>query len=305
MRQATSMPALSGFAVDLGGTKLAAARLEAGQVVARAQTATDGGAGPEAQIAAMAELLERLGHQRGAPLGVAVTGRLGRDGCWGAVNTGTLRRVADVPLAGMLAARFGAARALNDAAAAAWAEHQLGAGRGSENFLYLTVSTGVGGGLVLGRRLLDSGNGLAGHVGFVSSPDARDLCGSGRRGTVESIAGGRALAAAAAAAGHPGRDARGVFAAAAAGDAWAEELVACSARAIACLVADLTAALGLERVALGGSIGLAPGYLDRVQTALAQEPPLFQPELCAAALGQDSALTGALLRALDTKETQR
>ncbi|MFG6661095.1 ROK family protein [Sulfitobacter sp. 915] len=304
MSTASSLDALTGFAVDLGGTKLAAARFERGKAVGRERCVTDGAASLEVQVDAMAQLLRRLGHRHGAPLGVAVTGRLDRDGRWGAVNVGTLSSISDVPLVDALMARFGAACALNDAAAAAWAESRFGAGIGAENFLYLTVSTGVGGGVVLGDRLVSSPNGLAGHVGFVSTPEGGDLCGSGRTGTVESVAGGRALAAAAAEAGYPELDARGVFAASAQGESWAEVLVARSARTTARLVADITAVLGLERVALGGSIGLAPCYLDRMEASLAKEPVLFRPELCRALLGQDSALVGALAQAIEKQETQ-
>jgi N-acylmannosamine kinase len=297
---------LDGFAVDLGGTKIAAARIAGGQLVARHQVATDPDAALHGQIAAMAALLADLGHRPGVPLGVAVTGRLSRDGRWHAVNQGTLGAIAGAPLGTTLQAAFGAARAVNDAAAAAWAEARFGAGQGAENFLYLTASTGVGGGIVLGGRLLESANGLAGHVGFMGSRLGRGLCGSGRAATVEGIAAGRALAAAAAEAGHPGLDARGVFAASAAGEGWAEPLIERSAAALAGLIGDLTAALGLDRVALGGSIGLAPGYIGRVAGHLAAEPALFRPALVTADLGQDSALLGALALAVqDNRQDDR
>ncbi|MEZ5864729.1 MAG: ROK family protein [Geminicoccaceae bacterium] len=188
----------------------------------------------------------------------------------------------------------GAATCCNDAAAATFAEAHFGAGRGSRHFAYLTVSTGVGGGIVLDGRLLQSRNGLAGHVGFVSSPFGRSTCGSGRHGTVESTAAGRAIAAEAEALGHAYADARAVFEAAAEGRAWAESIIAGSARAVATLIADLTAIVGLDRVAIGGSVGLATGYLDRVRQALAGEPELFRVELVRAGLGHDSALLGAL-----------
>ncbi|WP_347266245.1 ROK family protein [Paracoccus sp. (in: a-proteobacteria)] len=151
-----------------------------------------------AQIDTLAALLADPGFRQVEALGVAVAGRVDAAGNWHAVNRDTLRAISAAPPGAMLAARFGGrCRAVNDAAAAALAEAALGAGRGARNFACLTVSTGVGGGLVLGGRRLDSGNGLAGHVGLVSSRLAQDRCGSGRIGTVESVAGGRAIAAAA------------------------------------------------------------------------------------------------------------
>lgn len=281
---------ISGFAVDLGGTKTAAARIEDGRVTQRLQEATDAGAEVSAQIGSVAALLERLGYRYGAPLGVAVAGRVDVAGKWHAVNRATLSAIDDASLGDQLRARFGArSRALNDAAAAALAEARLGAGRGARNFAYLTVSTGVGGGLVLDGRLLESRNGLAGHVGFSSSRFSEALCGSGRRGTVESVASGKAIAREAGMA-----DARAVFE-----SGQHTEIIDRSAAAIAALIADLTSILGLDRVAVGGSIGLADGYLDRVRAHLAREPELMRPEVEPAALGQDSGLIGALLAASD------
>lgn len=277
---------VSGFAVDLGGTKTAAARIEDGQVVARLQTSTDAGADMDVQVEVIAGLLAELGYGHGEPLGVAVTGRVDRQGDWHAINTGTLPGISAAPLGATLRRRFGhRAHCVNDAAAAALAEARLGAGRGTYNFAYLTVSTGVGGGLVLGGRLIDSGNGLAGHVGFAGSRLGDQRCGSGRLGTVESVAGGRAIAAAA---GLP--DARSVFE-----HGGFDGIVDRSAAAIAGLIGDLTAILGLDRVAVGGSIGLAPGYLPRVLRHLEDEPALFRPEVVPAELNHDSGLVGALL----------
>lgn len=286
--------ALTGFAVDLGGTKIAAARIEGGQVAERLLAPTDNAADPGAQIAAIRSLLDRLGHRWQAPLGVAVAGRVDEAGAWHAVNTGTLPAILGFPLERDLATDLGAATCLNDAAAAALAEGLYGAGSASASFAYLTVSTGVGGGLVIGNRLVSSANGLAGHVGFVTSRFASGPCGCGRMATVESIAGGRGMAAAAAAVGYDDIDARAVFAAAAEGADWADRIVATSAGAVAALIGDLTAILGLDTVAVGGSIGLAPGYLDRMRAALASEPDLFRPRLVHAALGHDAPLIGAL-----------
>jgi predicted NBD/HSP70 family sugar kinase len=284
---------LTGFAVDLGGTKIAAARIVAGEVVVRRQADTDRTGSPEQQVMAMFEQLNLLGFKRGDPIGIAVTGRIDRAGLWHAVNTGTLTSVGGFDLAGAVAHDIGPATCSNDAAAAALAEAQFGAGRALRSFAYLTVSTGIGGGLVMDGRLLTSTNGLAGHVGFTTSISAKDLCGSGRQSTVESVAGGRAIAAAARAAGHD-VDARAVCAAALAGAPWAEAIIARSAGAVAGLVADLAAILGLDGIAIGGSIGLSSGYLARVRAILAAEPMLFHVPVMVATLGNDAPLLGAL-----------
>jgi N-acetylmannosamine-6-phosphate 2-epimerase / N-acetylmannosamine kinase len=288
---------LNGYAIDLGGTKIAAARIDSGRITARVQMETDRHSGLTGQIDTMADLLAQIGYQPGTPLGVAVAGRITSEGHWHAVNAGTLTAVSGVPLHAALRARFGGSViAINDAQAATSAEWHLGAGRGSDAFAYLTVSTGVGAGIMLNGQLLHSRNGLAGHAGFLSSRVAGTTpCGSGRIGTVESCASGGAIAQAAATLGHTGLDARAVFGRARAGEAWADALIDRSAQAIATLIADLAAMLGIDRVAIGGSIGLSPDYLARVVQQLLHEPPLFRPDVTPAHLDHDSALFGAVL----------
>jgi N-acylmannosamine kinase len=289
--------ALHGFAVDLGGTKIAAARIEAGVIAARSRAPTDAGASGEALVASMGHLLEGLGYVRGDPLGIAVSGRIDAQGHWHAVNMGTLPEVSAIPLQDMASELIGDCRCLNDAAAAVLAEARCGAGRGAANLAYVTVSTGIGGGLMVDGRLLSSASGLAGHIGFAGSRLGDRICGSGRFGTVESIAGGRAISDAAALAGHA-MDARGVIEAARAGEAWADAIIGRSARSVAALIADLRAILGLDRAILGGSIGLSEGYVHRVRGALDGEPALFRVPLVTAELGPEAPLFGALANAV-------
>lgn len=289
---------LNGFAVDLGGTKLAVAEVRAGQIIARHQGRTDQAAKPEAQLDAMADLLIAIGWHPGDVVGIAVAGRVGADGRWWAVNAATLSAIEGFDLRGAVARRFKRAVALNDAAAATLAEARFGAGVGSPRCAFVTVSTGVGGGLFLDDRLVVSPDGLAGHVGFLSSALGDQPCGSGRRATVESVASGTAIAAAAARLGHGDLEARDVFKAADDGAAWAQTIIARSAEAIARLGADLRALVSIDRLVIGGGVGLSPGYIQRVIACLQQEPPLFRPEVRVAALGPDSGLLGALWLAM-------
>jgi predicted NBD/HSP70 family sugar kinase len=289
--------ALHGFAVDLGGTKIAAARIEAGQIVERARATTDASASGEALVAEMGSLLKELGYVRGDSLGIAVSGRIDAQGHWHAVNRGTLRAVSAIPLQHLACRVIGDCRCLNDAAAAVLAEAGYGAGRGAVNLAYVTVSTGIGGGLMVDGNLLSSASGMAGHVGFAGSRLGNRACGSGRFGTLESVAGGRAIAEAAHRAGHA-LDARGVIEAAGSDALWADAIIDRSARAVAALIADLCAILGLDLAILGGSIGLSDGYLHRVHDALDDEPALFRVPLAAAGLGADAPLFGALAHAV-------
>lgn len=288
----TALP--SGVAVDLGGTKLAAARVTSGQVGEVLKVRTDGAGDAEHQITAICNLLQELELQPDERVGVALSGRVSRGGVWHAVNTGTLSGFTSVPIKEILSERLGRdVNVENDATAGAIGEYIVGSGRGVGSFGFITVSTGVGGGVVLNGRPLVSDNGLAGHIGFTTSRLANAVCGSGRLGTVESVAGGRAIAALA---GRADFDAKAVFDAHLAGQDWASQLIVTSANAIAELSANLAAIFGVERVAIGGSIGLASGYLDLVRAGLSNEPDLFRTEVVPTMLGSNSAFVGILVQ---------
>ena len=121
--------------------------------------------------------------------------------------------------------------------------------------VFLTVSSGIGGGIVLGGRLLRGARGIAGSLG--QSPRA------GRDGYVrlETLASGFGIAAAAKAAGRDA-DARAVFAAARAGAPWAEGILVEAAGELAAAVAGLQAVVDPECIVIGGGVGLAEGFLD-------------------------------------------
>lgn len=284
-----------GIAVDLGGTKTGAARIRNGEVIRHQEVPTNSMGDLGDQIRAVSELLAELDLSAADALGFAFAGRIDADGNWHAVNKTTLSKIESVPLRQRLMEQFGReVRVMNDATAAAIGEYLAGAGKGCRSVGYLTVSTGVGGGFVLDGRPLVSASGLAGHVGFTTSRESDASDGSGRFGTVESVAGGRAIARQAAEAGHTDLDARAVFEAHLGGDEWATEIVGRSARAVAELSANIKSLLDPDVIVLGGSIGLAEGYLELVQAALAQEPDLFRPALKRSTLGPHAALIGVL-----------
>lgn len=180
----------------------------------------------------------------------------------------------------------------NDARAAAWSEY-LTLTPSGQDMAFITVSTGVGGGLVLNGRLQIGRGAFAGHIGHTADP-AGPRCGCGRSGCVESIASGRAIAAAAQG-DLTGLDARAIFQRAAADDAQAQRLIARSAQAIAQLIADLRATLDIQCAVIGGSVGLAPDYLAQVQYFLRQLPHAYHTTLYPARHQRDAGLIGAAL----------
>ena len=277
------------LAIDLGGTKILAALVEGAEVRDRALVATDRDGGADAWLGQMAELAQAW-RGRFTAAGLSVTGVV-RHGLWSAMNPRTLPVPAEFPLAERATAALGVATvAINDAQAAAWGEYRHGAGRGRD-MVFLTVSTGIGGGVVLNGRLIAGRGGIAGHVGQMSGND----------GPLEDSASGNWIARAAAAEGHPG-DARDVFAAARSGADWAAEIVAHSARRLAWLCRDIQCLLDPDVIVIGGGVGLAPGFLDRITATLHDCPAAIRPTLARAALGSDAGIIGVAALANDNRE---
>ncbi|MEU9831444.1 ROK family protein [Streptosporangium sp. NPDC048047] len=193
------------LAVDVGGTKLAAALVDhTGNVQEARRVATppggDAAALWETLVGLVGSVLRAAGcddRGSGAVTGVGVG--CGGPMTWpeGEVSPLNMPGWRGFPLRARLAARFPGVpvRVHNDAVCLAAAEHWYGAGRGSANMLGMVVSTGVGGGLILGGRLIDGGSGNAGHIGHVVvDPDGPE-CRCGGRGCLEAIARGPGLAA--------------------------------------------------------------------------------------------------------------
>ncbi len=186
------------LAVDVGGTKLAAGRVDAAgalldRVVAPTPTAADGDA--EVWFAALADVVARARRGDELVCGVGCGGPMTAGG--EAVSPLNVPQVRGFPLRARLAALCGLPTFVdNDAKALALGEGWVGAAAGETDFIAMVVSTGVGGGIVLDGRLLDGAAGNAGHIGHVVvEPDGRP-CGCGARGCLEAEASGTGIRAA-------------------------------------------------------------------------------------------------------------
>lgn len=277
------------LAIDMGGSKVLLALIAGGRVLDRREVLTDRLAGPEAWVARMAELAQPWAGGF-ARAGISVTGLVHND-LWQALNPETLPIPAGFALYEAARAALGVPVTLcNDAQAAAWGEYVQGAGRIAgqavgRDIVFLTVSTGIGGGVVQHGQLVQGRSGLAGHFGqLLATPDAPEQ-------RFEDGACGRWIAAEGARHGLP-EDARAVFAAARSGNAAADAILQTSARRVAWLCRNVQLMFDPERVVIGGGIGLAPGYIGRVLACLADVPPLLRPNLVPAALGSDAGAIG-------------
>ena len=283
------------LAIDIGGTKLAAALVDCDlQIRERRELPTPASKTPDALRAALQTLIEPLQAQA-ERVAIASTGII-REGTLLAINPLNLGGLMHFPLVQTLRELTGLpTMAVNDAQAAAWAEYHVMADEISD-MVFITVSTGVGGGVVSNGKLLTGAGGLAGHLGHTLADPNGPVCGCGRTGCVEAIASGRGIAAAAQG-DLAGCDARTVFTRAAQGHEQATRLIAHSAQVLARLIADVKASTDCQCVVVGGSVGLAEGYLAQVRTLLAQEPSVYHVPLCTAHYRHDAGLLGAALLA--------
>ncbi|MEG1250435.1 MAG: N-acetylmannosamine kinase [Citrobacter sp.] len=283
------------LAIDIGGTKLAAALVDdALNLLERRELPTPASKMPDALRAALQTLVEPL-FPRATRVAIASTGII-RDGVLLAINPHNLGGLLHFPLTETLREITGLPTlAVNDAQAAAWAEYQALQGD-YRDMVFLTVSTGVGGGVVNNGELITGSGGLAGHLGHTLADPDGPLCGCGRRGCVEAIASGRGIAAAAQGE-LAGCDARTIFTRAGQGDEQASGLIHRSAQTLARLIADVKATTDCQCVVIGGSVGLAEGYLALVETYLAQEPAVYQVTLQSAHYRHNAGLFGAALLA--------
>lgn len=281
------------LAIDVGGTKIAAALItlngKEAHIEQRMQIHTPQNPSAEALASALAEIVQKFDGQF-EKVSVASTGII-QNGILTALNPKNLGNLAFFPLEESIKKHTDKpVILLNDAQAAGCAEFLRQ--DDVENFAFITVSTGVGGGIILNRKLFTGTNGVAGHIGHSLADPNGEVCGCGRVGCVEAVAAGRAIARDAAKWDNPCEPPE-VFERFRAGDKQASELVDKSAKAIANLIADLAINLDIQRIALGGSVGLAEGYLARVQHFLAQMPEIYRPEIVSAYYAQDAGLIGA------------
>jgi glucokinase len=188
--------------LDVGGTKIAAVVADGpGDILAKIRRPTPAALGPDAIVAEMTDMLtEVAGAVEIGPLDAAALG-VSFGGPYDPVR-GVVRDIPNlpdwggVPLLRLLSdALPGVALAIdNDANAAALAEWRFGAGQGAEHMLYLTMGTGIGGGIVSDGRLYRGLRNAGGEVGHtVLVPDGAE-CGCGHRGCLEAYASGPAIA---------------------------------------------------------------------------------------------------------------
>ena len=297
--------------IDLGGTNARLALVHQGRVVESLRFATEAGRGPDDLVerlaAAVAELAAIASAQGLVLAGVGVASPGVLDRAKGLVLASpNLPAMAGYPLGGRLATATGLPVALdNDANLYALGEHRFGAGQGVDDLICLTLGTGVGGGLILGGRLVVGPLDCGGEIGHtLVEPEGR-ACGCGATGCLEAYASATGLVGGlnqALAAGRHSRlgsgdGVRAMDLAAQAGDTLALELFSQAGRMLGRALANLVALTGLDLAIVGG--GVAKGWVlmePGCRAGLADRLHIVDPgrvRIVAAALGEAAPLLGA------------
>ncbi|GGV63971.1 MULTISPECIES: ROK family protein [Streptomyces] len=299
-------------ALDIGGTKIAGALVDGrGTILVRAQCATPAQEDGDTVMGAVEEVLGRLARsplwERATALGIGSAGPV--DASAGTVSPVNVPGWRDYPLVERARAAAGGlpVELIGDGVAITAAEHWQGAARGHDDALCMVVSTGVGGGLVLGGRLHPGPTGNAGHIGHISVDLDGDACPCGARGCVERIASGPNIARRAVEMGwRPGPDgdtsAAAVAAAARAGDPVALASFELAARALAAGIAATATLVEIDIAVIGGGVAKAGEVLFApLRRALRDYATLSfvrDLEVVPARMGTDAGLVGAAAAAL-------
>ncbi len=304
------------LALDFGGTKHTVgvvARDRSGPWAIQRVPAPPNADGPADCRVVFEAAHQLLGPSQPAAIGVSFGGPAD-------YTTGTVRLSHHVPgwenmpLQAMLEQEFRApARIDNDANVAALGEFRFGAGQGASSLMYITVSTGVGGGWILNGDIWRGQDGMAGELGHVVVDPAGPVCLCGKRGCVERLASGpylaqhaRELLAADPASGAALRalvngditqvDARLVAQAAAQGDALAQQVLSEAAHALGVGIGNTANLINPSRFVIGGGVTKSGDAwwqaVRRAARATALPEVLF--DLVPAGLGDDAPLWGAV-----------
>lgn len=244
------------IALDVGGTKLAAARVGNDGTLGDVLTVPTPATGVWAACSQL--LLAVAGAGEVGAVGIAAPGPVNvASGMTAPINIPEWR-----PGFGIVAATrelFPASevRFAMDGACAALAEHRFGAARGVPDVLGMVVSTGIGGGIVLDGRIARGRTGNAGHVGHIVVPGSEDPCPCGGVGCVEAVASGPASVRWARAQGWHGATGSELSASATGGDEVAVAALHRAGVALGQAIASAAALLDVDMVVVGGGFAQA------------------------------------------------
>jgi glucokinase len=182
--------------VDIGGTQIRAAVFPEGSTEFSSQKKIPTQAPGQSPMERMVDLLKEIWPKEGNVLSIAIAAPGYLDPDEGVViSAPNIPGWKNLPICDLLREEFKVPIYLgNDANLAALGEWKFGAGKGHKDLLYLTISTGIGGGIIIGNKLVTGVHGMAGELGHVVADPDGPMCNCGKRGHIEAIASGTAIA---------------------------------------------------------------------------------------------------------------
>jgi len=303
--------------LDIGGTAVKGALINtAGDIVYQDSIATCHDFKNNGFVESLNEfILNLLRGNKIQALGVAIAGVLDSERTM-LIESPNLPQLKNLPLQNLMLQRFHCPVIIeNDANAAAFGELHFGSGRGCDNFLFFTLGTGIGSGVVLERSLWRGELGKAGEFGHVTVEPDGQLCGCGKKGCLEAYSSGTAIIRMArkAAANNPDTALHSyaddiasitperVYQAALAGDGASRMIFKTMARGLAIAIADVNNLLDIHTFIIGGGIsGACKFFVPMILEELEQRVFKISREkikIVKAQLGNDAGVLGAGLLA--------
>jgi glucokinase len=295
--------------IDLGGTKLAGCLMDAeGQVLREATVPTQAWEGPEAVLGRMraliGDMLAGVPADQVAGVGIGSPGPLDyRQGL--ILSPPNLPGWDRIPLRDAMASAFSLPVFLdNDANAAALAEHRAGAGLGADRMVYVTVSTGIGAGLVIDGQIYRGETGSAGEFGHISVNAWGEPCACGNVGCLENYASGTALARRAEEEFGTPMSAEEVMRRGLGGDARARRIVDEAFHALGIGLVNLVNLINPKRIVIGGGVSQAGAPMFTALRDIVGRHTALGVEICPAALGTRAGMIGAALLPIADAESR-
>jgi N-acylmannosamine kinase len=286
--------------IDVGGTKISAALMNNGKIIEQRKIESV----IHSDLSNLTDYLVKLCHgwaDKAQQVAIACTGQVGTE------YVNFLSAKQKLPLKSQLEARFNLpVSIINDAAAAAWAEYCVAkenekepelihTNNVSETLVYITVSTGIGGGMIQNGQLVTSVDGFCAHLGHTSVQNLSgesSVCHCGRINCVEAIASGTAIARQASKILNKEVSCKDVFQQYSDIPEIAQLIDNCTS-ALSDLIANVKATTGTQKVILGGSVGSAPLFTNQVKDKIALLPEIYQLSVQSPQCGADADLIGA------------
>jgi N-acylmannosamine kinase len=282
---------------DIGGTKTSFAQMEGGRILWCVEV-------PTPKVTSLGLFCEWMCEQwlKLSPLAslsspieglaISTTGIVEKDNVT-SLNPQTLDWPSPFPLRRELASISGLPTwVLNDAQAAAWAEYRAikQSNPSIQRLMYMTISTGIGAGLVLDDVLLRSPGGLASHAGHMTMTSKGPRCGCGRSGCLEALSSGKAIQAQIKALGlnlttQEAFEQRH--------EPSLEKIFKEAAHWVAQAIANVHAVVELDLVVIGGGLGLQPDFIEWILRSIQDQPSWSQIQILPANCGRQSCLQGA------------